>query len=67
PMYIGAGVAVSGAALFYQSLALLGYVGVFLLTMHVFVIGYEEPTLRRLFAQQYTAYCQNVGRWWPRA
>ena len=65
PMYIGAAIAVSGAALFYQSFALLGYVGAFLLTMHLLVIGYEEPTLRRMFGQEYTVYCQNVRRWWP--
>ena len=65
PMYIGAAIAVSGAALFYQSFALLGYAGAFLLTMHVLVIGYEEPTLRRTFGQAYKVYCQDVGRWWP--
>ena len=64
PMYIGAGIAVLGAAMFYQSFALAGYVGVFLLMMHVFVIGYEEPTLRRMFGHEYEVYCQNTGRWW---
>lgn len=66
PMYIGAGIAVLGAALFYQSLALLSYVGVFFLVAHLFVIGYEEPTLRRMFGQEYNEYCQSVGRWWTR-
>lgn len=65
PMYIGAAIAVSGAALFYQSFALLGYVAAFLLTMHLLVVGYEEPTLRRMFGQDYKGYCQNVRRWWP--
>lgn len=65
PMYIGAAIAVLGAAMFYQSFALASYAGVFLLMTHVFVIGYEEPTLRRMFGQEYTLYCQNVGRWWP--
>jgi protein-S-isoprenylcysteine O-methyltransferase Ste14 len=65
PMYIGAGIAVAGAALFYQSVVLLGYVGFFWLAMHIFVVAYEEPTLRRMFGPEYSAYCQNVGRWWP--
>jgi len=65
PMYIGAGIAVAGAALFYQSVVLLGYVGFFWLAMHIFVIAYEEPTLRRMFGPEYAVYCQNVGRWWP--
>jgi protein-S-isoprenylcysteine O-methyltransferase Ste14 len=64
-MYIGAGIAVAGAALFYQSVVLLGYVGFFWLAMHIFVVAYEEPTLRRMFGPEYSAYCQNVGRWWP--
>lgn len=67
PMYVGAAIAVLGAAIFYQSLALLGYAAVFLLTMHVFVIGYEEPTLRAMFGHEYEVYCRSVGRWWPRA
>lgn len=66
PMYVGAGIALLGAALFYQSLALSSYVGVFLLVTHAFVIGYEEPTLRATFGPEYSVYCQNVGRWWPR-
>ena len=66
PMYVGAGLAVAGAALFYQSIALLGYAVLFLAVTHVFVVLYEEPTLRRTFAGDYEAYCQRVGRWWPR-
>ncbi|HMD97803.1 MAG TPA: isoprenylcysteine carboxylmethyltransferase family protein [Terriglobia bacterium] len=66
PMYIGAGLALAGAALFYQSWPLLGYAGLFLLATHLFVLGYEEPTLRRTFGQEYEAYCRHVRRWWPR-
>lgn len=65
PMYLGAGLALSGAALFYQSVPLLGYAGLFLLATHMFVVWYEEPTLRRTFAGEYEAYCRRVGRWWP--
>jgi protein-S-isoprenylcysteine O-methyltransferase Ste14 len=66
PMYIGAGLALASAALFYESLPLLGYAGLFFLATHVFVAGYEEPTLRRTFGQDYEAYCRQVRRWWPR-
>jgi protein-S-isoprenylcysteine O-methyltransferase Ste14 len=65
PMYFGAGLALSGAALFYQSIPLLGYAALFLLMTHVFVVWYEEPTLRRTFDRDYEAYCRRVGRWWP--
>ena len=66
PMYIGAGLALASAALFYESLPLLGYAGLFFLTTHAFVVFYEEPTLRRTFGQEYEAYCRQVRRWWPR-
>ena len=67
PMYLGAGLALSGAALFYQSIPLLAYAGVFLLVTHAFVVSYEEPTLRHTFGGDYEAYCRRVGRWWPKA
>jgi protein-S-isoprenylcysteine O-methyltransferase Ste14 len=66
PMYIGAGLALASAALFYESLPLLGYAGLFLLATHAFVVFYEEPTLRRTFGQEYEAYCRQVRRWWPK-
>jgi len=64
-MYIGAGLALASAALFYESLPLLGYTGFFFLITHLFVVLYEEPTLRRTFGQEYEAYCRQVRRWWP--
>lgn len=66
PMYLGAGLALCGAALFYQSIPLLGYAVLFLLITHVFVVSYEEPTLRRTFDGEYEVYCRRVGRWWPK-
>ena len=36
------------------------------LGVHLFVMGYEEPTLRKLFGAEYEEYCRNVGRWVPR-
>jgi len=36
------------------------------LGVHLFVLVYEEPTLRRKFGADYQLYCQNVGRWLPR-
>jgi protein-S-isoprenylcysteine O-methyltransferase Ste14 len=65
PMYIGAGLALASAALFYESLPLLGYTGLFFLATHLFVVWYEEPALRRTFGQAYEAYCRQVRRWWP--
>ena len=66
PMYVGAALALIGAALFYQSMALLAYAGGFLLVAHVFVVVYEEPTLRRTFQADYETYRRQVRRWWPK-
>jgi protein-S-isoprenylcysteine O-methyltransferase Ste14 len=65
PMYIGAGLALAGVALFYGSLVLLGFTCGFFLAAHLFVLWYEEPTLRRTFGQEYEAYCRRVQRWRP--
>jgi protein-S-isoprenylcysteine O-methyltransferase Ste14 len=65
PMDMGAGTALAGAALFYLSPTLLAYVAIFLLVAHLFVLLYEEPTLRRTFGPEYEAYCHRVRRWWP--
>ena len=53
PMYLGAGLALAGAALFYEAIALWAYAAAFLLLLHLFVIWYEEPTLRRTFGEDY--------------
>jgi protein-S-isoprenylcysteine O-methyltransferase Ste14 len=65
PMYLGAAIALGGAALFYRSAALAGYTGAFFLITHVFVMLYEEPTLRATFGSEYDDYRSRVKRWWP--
>jgi protein-S-isoprenylcysteine O-methyltransferase Ste14 len=65
PMYLGAGVALLGAALFYGSWGLLVYGMALLLVTHLFVIAYEEPTLRVKFGAEYEGYCARVHRWLP--
>ncbi|MGA3032935.1 MAG: isoprenylcysteine carboxylmethyltransferase family protein [Terracidiphilus sp.] len=67
PMYLGAALAVSGAALFYKAFPLVIFVCGFLVITHLFVVVYEEPTLRRTFGPEYESYCHRVRRWWPRA
>ncbi len=66
PMYIGAVLVLAGAALFFMSTPLLVYAGLLLLAAHLFVVFYEEPTLRRSFGEDYEAYCHRVRRWLPR-
>lgn len=66
PMYLGAVAALTGAALVYRSAAIGLYAAGFLLATHVFVVAYEEPTLRATFGSEYDRYCERVRRWWPR-
>jgi protein-S-isoprenylcysteine O-methyltransferase Ste14 len=66
PMYVAVVAAVIGQALILGSAALLGYAGVLWLGFHLFVIGVEEPMLRRDFAEEYAAFCAAVPRWLPR-
>jgi protein-S-isoprenylcysteine O-methyltransferase Ste14 len=65
PMYLGAGLALAGAALFYESWAFLAYGAAFTLVMFLFVVVYEEPVLRATFGEAYVRYCEQVQRWWP--
>ena len=57
------GLAISGAALFYQSILLLAYASAFLLFFHFFVVLFEEPTLQRTFGDDYESYSRQVRRW----
>jgi protein-S-isoprenylcysteine O-methyltransferase Ste14 len=63
PMYVGVSAVVLGQALYYGAAAVLIYGCVILLGFHLFVLFYEEPTLRRLFGPQYEEYCHTVPRW----
>ena len=66
PMAIGVALALTGAALFYQSVGLMIFTGLFALVIHFFVVLYEEPTLRSMFGDEYEAYSRRVRRWLPR-
>jgi protein-S-isoprenylcysteine O-methyltransferase Ste14 len=49
PMYIGVGLVLGGDSIHFQSLRLVAYVLLAWLACHLFVIFYEEPTLRKKF------------------
>jgi protein-S-isoprenylcysteine O-methyltransferase Ste14 len=66
PMYLSVTMIVLGEVLLTRSLALAVYWVIWFLCVNLFVIGYEEPTLRRQFGASYDEYCQRVGRWIPR-
>jgi protein-S-isoprenylcysteine O-methyltransferase Ste14 len=66
PMYLGAGLALAGAAVVYRSVALVVYLIVLGLITQALVVLYEEPALGRQFGADYLAYCHQVRRWLPR-
>jgi protein-S-isoprenylcysteine O-methyltransferase Ste14 len=65
PMYVGALLAILGQAAFFGSSNLLWYASAFFVWVHLFVVFYEEPTLRRRFGSSYEDYCLTVHRWLP--
>jgi protein-S-isoprenylcysteine O-methyltransferase Ste14 len=67
PIYLAALLVVLGQAWLFMSLPLVAYAGAMALCCHLFVIGYEEPTLRRRFGSAYLDYRNAVPRWVPRA
>jgi protein-S-isoprenylcysteine O-methyltransferase Ste14 len=66
PMYLGVALAIVGEAMIFHSLHVAEYASLMLITAHVFVILYEEPTLRRQFGDSYEEYRRKVPRWIPR-
>jgi protein-S-isoprenylcysteine O-methyltransferase Ste14 len=66
PMYLSVTTIVLGEALLMRSASLAVYWAVWFLAANSFVMGYEEPTLRRQFGESYDEYARRVGRWIPR-
>jgi protein-S-isoprenylcysteine O-methyltransferase Ste14 len=66
PMYLAVTTIVMGELLLTRSSALFVYWMVWFVGVNLFVIGYEEPNLRRRFGASYEAYTREVGRWLPR-
>ena len=66
PMYVAVVSLILGQAALFASLPLAIYGAVVWTGFHAFVLGYEEPTLRRLFPEDYAAFFAAVPRWIPR-
>ena len=68
PMYVGFACGWVGlwTVFGHASLAAIAAVAAVALGVHLFVVFYEEPTLRRKFGADYESYCDNVHRWLPR-
>lgn len=66
PMYLGVGLVIAAQAWLFHSIHIAIYVVCFWLIAHLFVLFYEEPTLRKQFGEEYDHYRASVPRWIPR-
>jgi len=66
PMYVAVLALVIGQGLVVGNVAVLGYGALLWLGFHLFVLAYEEPTLRAAYGAQYDRFCAEVPRWIPR-
>ena len=66
PMYVAVASTIFGQALIFGSRSLFGYGAFVCLCFHLFVIAYEEPSLRARFGVRYEEFCAAVPRWIPR-
>lgn len=66
PMYVAVVAIIAGQAALFADLRLLGYGALVWLGFHLFVLAYEEPTLKRSFPTDYPAFFAAVPRWIPR-
>ncbi len=66
PMYVAVASLIFGQGLFFGSPRVLEYGCVVCLLFHLFVLLYEEPTLKASFGEEYKTYCSYVRRWLPR-
>ena len=66
PMYVGLFLVLIGEAMLYASFFVLLYSLFLVAAAHIFVVFYEEPTLRRKFGESYEQYLRSVPRWLPR-
>jgi protein-S-isoprenylcysteine O-methyltransferase Ste14 len=66
PKYLGGFLILVGFGLVERSAAIVIFAAVWLLAVHLAVIGLEEPDLRRKFGQSYDDYRRAVPRWLPR-
>lgn len=66
PMYLSVGMTLLGQAIAMPSLGVLIWTGAFGAAVIIFVLAYEQPTLRERYGQQYDDYRRAVPAWWPR-
>ena len=66
PIYLAVAAVIFGQAVLFSDWRLFAYGVIFWFVCHLFVVGYEEPTLKKSFGAEYDALRINVPRWIPR-
>lgn len=66
PMYVAVVTVIVGQGLIFGNVRVLEYGALVWLGFHLFVVAYEEPTLRATFGPEYEDFCSSVPRWIPR-
>ena len=66
PMYVAVVAVILGQALLFGDVRVFEYALFAWLVAHLFVLAYEESTLRRTFGAEYESFRANVPRWIPR-
>lgn len=63
PMYLGATLTLIGQTIIFESPVVLLLTVLVWFLLHLLVVYYEEPELRRRFGKTYEEYAKNVPRW----
>jgi len=66
PMYFAVVAVILGQAALFGDVRVFEYALCAWLVAHLFVLAYEEPTLRKTFGAEYESFRANVPRWIPR-
>ena len=66
PMYVGVLAMLISYFLWFGYWDILLYTACFFIAFHIFIIAYEEPTLKRKFGGDYEDYLERVPRWLPK-
>ena len=66
PIYVALVAVILGQAVLFGDQRLFLYGALVFVAFHIFVLAYEEPTLRESYGAEYETYRANVPRWIPR-
>jgi protein-S-isoprenylcysteine O-methyltransferase Ste14 len=66
PMYVAVLSLILGQGLLFGNVRVLEYGIAVWVAFYLFVLVYEEPTLRNSYGLEYEEFCANVPRWIPR-